>query len=85
MSVPSAEAGAGDITTRVAQDVHIGGEHGWVEWVRVVADERCVVGTPLSGTALENWRPIFEVSFLAAMLVATVACVAVTLVRAALD
>ena len=57
MSVPSA----------VSQDVHIGGAHGWVEMTRVhiadslEVDSQCMIVTPLdAGSALENWRPIFE-------------------------
>ena len=43
MSVPAA----------VSQDVHVGGDHGWVEWLRVHVndalelDQSCVVAAPL--------------------------------------
>ena len=45
MSVPAA----------VSQDAHIGGDHGWVEWLRVHVndalqlDESCIVAVPLGG------------------------------------
>ena len=41
----------------VSQDVHIGGGHGWVEWIRVHVndqlheDQQCVIATPLNSTA----------------------------------
>ena len=48
-------------------DVHIGGAHGWVEWMRVLISKnltvegQCMIATPLNGnTKLENWRPMFE-------------------------
>lgn len=51
----------------VSQDVHIGGAHGWVEWLRVHVndalqlDQQCLVATPMnSHSALEAFRPIFE-------------------------
>eukprot|EP00965_Chrysotila_dentata_P217306 6189911-Pleurochrysis_carterae.AAC.5 len=49
------------------QDVHIGGDHGFVEWCRVhvsralALDAQCLLATPLGrASALENWRPVFE-------------------------
>ena len=65
MATPAAEGGAGTLKKNVAIDAHIGGDHGWVEWVRVVVDERCMIATPLlsassTRSSLEAWRPIFE-------------------------
>ena len=52
---------AGTIETNVANDAHIGNGHGWVEWVRVVVDEQCVIATPMNPESrLESWRPILE-------------------------
>ena len=51
----------------VSQDVHMGGSHGWVEWIRVhvtdwlALDQQCVVATPADpASGIENSRPIFE-------------------------
>ena len=61
MATPTASGGVGTIETNIANDAHIGGEHGWVEWVRVVVDEQCVLATPLNAESkLESWRPILE-------------------------
>ena len=65
MATPAAGGGAGTLKKNVAIDAHIGGDHGWVEWVRVVVDERCMIATPLlsassTRSSLEAWRPIFE-------------------------
>lgn len=61
MATPTASGGIGTIQTNIANDAHIGGEHGWVEWVRVVVDEQCVLATPLNADSkLESWRPILE-------------------------
>ena len=53
--------------TAHAQDVHIGGSHGWVEWMchttsaHLVSSDQCVIATPLdTGSRLENFRPILE-------------------------
>ena len=61
MATPTASGGVGTIETNIANDAHIGGQHGWVEWVRVVVDEQCVLATPLNAESkLESWRPILE-------------------------
>ena len=37
------------------------GDHGYVEWVRVVVDEQTLVATAEgSGSGLEAWRPLLE-------------------------
>ena len=46
MPTPSA-GGTGNIETNIALDAHIGGEHAWVEWVRVVVDEQTLIATPV--------------------------------------
>ena len=61
MATPTASGGVGTIETNIANDAHIGGDHGWVEWVRVVVDEQCLLATPLNPESkLESWRPILE-------------------------
>lgn len=60
MATPSA-GGTGNIETNIATDAHIGGEHAWVEWVRVVVDEQTMIATPLNrASKMEAWRPIME-------------------------
>ena len=44
----------------VWNDPHVGGDHGWVEFVRVVDDEAALIVTPEPGTPLEAWRPMLE-------------------------
>lgn len=59
--MPTPSAAGGPITEWIAIDAHIGGQHGWVEWVRVVEDEQCMIATPLNPSSqLESWRPVFE-------------------------
>ena len=42
-------------------DPHIGGDHGFVEWVRVVVDEQTLMATAEgAGTPMEGWRPLME-------------------------
>ena len=60
MAMPSA-GGTGNIETTVANDAHIGGEHAWVQWVRIVVDEQTMIATPLNRESkMEAWRPIME-------------------------
>jgi hypothetical protein len=61
MATPAAAGGSGSLTTNIAVDANVGGQHGWVEWVRVVEDEQCLLATPLGPhSPLESWRPILE-------------------------
>jgi hypothetical protein len=52
------------IEQTVWNDPHIGGEHGFVEFVRVVDDEATLLVTPENGyaktTPFEAWRPMLE-------------------------
>ena len=49
------------IETVTWADPHVGDEHGFVEFVRVVDDEATLLATPLdAGTPLEAWRPMME-------------------------
>ena len=50
------------ITSVVWADPHVGGQHGFVEFVRVVDDEATLLVTPhdRSTTPLEAWRPMLE-------------------------
>ncbi|KAL3907315.1 MAG: hypothetical protein SGPRY_010212 [Prymnesium sp.] len=50
------------IESVVWADPHIGGEHGFVEFVRVVDDEATLLVTPedRATTRLEGWRPMLE-------------------------
>ena len=55
------------VPAAVAQDVHVGGQHGWVEWHRVHVnsqlhlDKQCLIATPHNHLSnLEAYRPIFE-------------------------
>ena len=42
-------------------DPHIGGDHGFVEWVRVVVDEQTLMATAEgAGSGMEGWRPLLE-------------------------
>lgn len=54
----------GSIETSVWNEAHIGGNHGFVEYVRVVDDEATLLVTPEKGyqntTRLEAWRPMLE-------------------------
>jgi hypothetical protein len=53
-----------DCTQTVWNDPHIGGEHGFVEFVRVVDQEATLLVAPEKGhhktTKLEAWRPMLE-------------------------
>ncbi len=48
----------------VWNDPHIGGDHGFVEFVRVVNDQATLMVTPADAanfpTPLEAWRPMLE-------------------------
>ena len=60
-ATPAAGGSAGTIETNIANDAHVGGEHAWVEWTRVVVDEQCVIATPLNrASAMQAWRPMLE-------------------------
>ena len=52
------------IETSVWNEAHIGGDHGFVEYVRVVDDEATLLVTSEAGfhntTRLEAWRPMLE-------------------------
>ncbi|KAK3287799.1 hypothetical protein CYMTET_4709 [Cymbomonas tetramitiformis] len=50
------------IQSVVWNDPHVGGQHGFVEFVRVVDDEATLLVTPAehSTTPLEGWRPMLE-------------------------
>ena len=49
------------IESSVWNDPHVGLDHGFVEWVRVVVDEATMLGVPLTpGEGFEAWRPIME-------------------------
>jgi hypothetical protein len=49
------------IEESVWNDPHIGRDHGFVEWVRVVVDEQTMLAVPLTpGEGVEAWRPIME-------------------------
>ena len=49
------------IEESVWYDPHIGGDHGFVEWVRVVVDEQTLLATAEgSGSGMEGWRPLLE-------------------------
>lgn len=49
------------IEQSVWNDPHIGADHGFVEWVRVVAGEKTMVAVPTTlGEGFEAWRPIME-------------------------
>ena len=42
-------------------DPHIGGDHGFAEWARVVVDENVLLATADgAGTPMEAWRPLME-------------------------
>ena len=47
MPAPTA-GGTGNIETNIASDAHAGGDHGWIEWVRVVVDEQTLIATPMN-------------------------------------
>jgi hypothetical protein len=60
-----------DIEQSVYADPHVGGEHGFVEWVRCVVDEQTLLAVPLvenkkfppsvqTLSRFEAWRPIME-------------------------
>ena len=45
------------IEQSVWSDPHLSGDHGFVEWVQVVVDERTLLATAEgTGTGLEEWR-----------------------------
>jgi len=50
------------IESVVWNDAHVGGAHGWVEFVRVVGDEATLLVTPADriSSPLEAWRPMME-------------------------
>ena len=49
------------IEESVWYDPHIGGDHGFVEWVRVVVDEQTLLATAEgAGSGMEGWRPLME-------------------------
>ena len=49
------------IEQSVWNDPHVGLDHGFVEWVRVVVDEATLLGVPLTaGEGFEAWRPMLE-------------------------
>ena len=51
------------IENSVWNDPHIGGDHGYVEWVKVVDDEDTLLATAAgSGSGMEAWRPLMESS-----------------------
>lgn len=56
---PTSPAG---IETTVWSDPHIGGQHGFAEFVRVVDDEQTLLATPdpSAPAGLEAWRPMLE-------------------------
>ncbi len=41
-------------------DPHIGGDHGFTEWVRMPGNQSLLVTPAAPGTAFEAWRPIME-------------------------
>eukprot|EP01084_Bolivina_argentea_P028655 53226_1 len=54
-----------DIEQAVWNDPHIGLDHGWVEWTRIVVDEQVMLAFPImqkgsTKTHFEAWRPIME-------------------------
>lgn len=50
-----------EIEQSVWNDPHIGGDHGYVEWVRVVVDQSVLLAVPGGGeSGFEAWRPIME-------------------------
>ena len=54
---------APDIEQSVWNDPHIGGDHGHVEWVRVVLGEQTMLAVPEpggDGARFEAWRPVLE-------------------------
>eukprot|EP00039_Didymoeca_costata_P004368 m.72838 g.72838 ORF g.72838 m.72838 type:complete len:1030 (+) comp12363_c0_seq3:71-3160(+) len=65
MSMPQA-GGQHHIEQSVWNDPYIGGDHGFVEWVRVVVDQQSLLAitpphsTEKSGNHFEAWRPILE-------------------------
>jgi hypothetical protein len=61
MATPAGNGGSDGLKSSVANDAHMGGSHGWVEWVRIVEDEQCVLATPLNAESkFEAWRPMLE-------------------------
>jgi hypothetical protein len=51
------------IENSVWNDPHIGGDHGFVEWVRVVVDEDTLLATAEGNVSgFEAWRPLMESS-----------------------
>ena len=54
-----------DIEQSVGNDPHVGTDHGFVEWVRVVKGQGSLLAVPLSSSlssSFEAWRPIMESS-----------------------
>ena len=52
---------SGRIEESVWLDPHIGGDHAFVEWVRVVVDEQTLLATAEgAGSPMEAWRPLLE-------------------------
>ena len=56
------EAGsANKIESSVWAEPHIGGEHGFVEWARVVVDQQTLLATAAApGSGMEAWRGLRE-------------------------
>lgn len=49
------------VQNSVWNDPHIGGDHGFVEWVRAVVDEDTLLATAHgAGSGFEAWRPLME-------------------------
>ena len=70
-SMPNAGQQNG-IEESVWNDPHIGGDHAYVEWVRVVVDQQTLLATSApgsseSGSGMEAWRPV-STSFLPSFL-----------------
>jgi hypothetical protein len=59
MSTPAGNGGSNGLLTSVANDAHLGGSHGWVEWVRVVEDEQCVLATPLNQVLYSRYTALY--------------------------
>ena len=62
LGFPMPQAGMQNgIEESVWLDPHVGGDHGFVESVRVVVDEQTLLATAEgAGTPLEAWRPLLE-------------------------
>lgn len=62
LGLPMPQAGMQHgIEESVWLDPHVGMDHGYVEWVRVVVDEQTLLATAEgAGSGMEGWRPIME-------------------------